>query len=130
METSTRRHRPRLVEAVRVVLDSHTHFCGRLDRFVWEEVEGVVAIQGAVPSFYLKHLLQSLVREIEGVRRVINRVEVVCGHGLSSCSERTRERCALEYAWLGKRPTCFSTCQATPGDPQERERRSISQLMS
>jgi hypothetical protein len=122
--------RPRLVDAVHMVLESHTHFRGRLDRFVVEEIEGVVVIKGAVPSFYLKQLLQSLIRDVEGVRRVINRVEVICGHGLSGCSEHTRERCALEYAWLGKRPDCFPTCQGTPGDPQERAPRSISQLMS
>jgi hypothetical protein len=108
-----------LVEAARVVLEQHIHFRGRLDRFTLLEADGAIVIQGAVPTFYLKQLLQALLRDVKGVERVINRVEVVCGHGLSGCSQQTRERCALEYAWLGKRPECFPTCQGTPGDPQD-----------
>jgi hypothetical protein len=114
-----RRQGPSLVEAARGVLDGHSHFRGRVDRFAFDEVDGVLIIEGTVPSFYLKQVLQTLLREIEGVVRVINRVDVVCGNGLSGCSQETRERCALEYAWLGRRPECFRTCHGTPGDPDE-----------
>jgi hypothetical protein len=74
----------------------------------------------------LKQLLQTALRSVEGVARIVNRVEVVCPHGLSGCSPQTRDRCALEFAWLGKMPECFPTCQATPGDPQELGRRFVS----
>lgn len=48
-------------------------------------VEGeVLTIRGAVPSFYLKQVLQSALRELEGVKRVNNQVDVVSSHGLSS----------------------------------------------
>lgn len=45
--------------------------------------EGVIFIEGKVPSFYLKQTAQSLVQSIEGVEKVINRLEVVNPVGLS-----------------------------------------------
>ena len=118
-----------LVEIARAALGAHSHFRGRIDRFDFDEAEGVIIIKGSVPSFYLKQVLQTVLREIEGVKRVINCVEVICGHGLSGCSRETRERCALEYAWLGKRPDCFPTCQGTPGDPDAMERQFVHGCM-
>ncbi len=50
-------------------------------------VEGVLFIEGKVPSFYLKQTAQSLVQSIEGVERVINRLEVVNPVGLSYSAE-------------------------------------------
>jgi hypothetical protein len=37
-----------------------------------------------VPSFYLKHVLQGLLKNLEGVERIDNRVAVVSPAGLSS----------------------------------------------
>jgi hypothetical protein len=108
-----------LIDAARAALEGHSHFRGRVDRFTFEEIGGTLVISGTVPTFYLKSVVQSLLQNIDGMERVINRVNVVCGTGLSGCSLATREQCALQYAWLGKRPECFPTCRGTPGDPEE-----------
>jgi len=39
--------------------------------------DGVVAIHGRVPSYYLKQLAQTLVRRLHEVRGIDNRVQVV-----------------------------------------------------
>jgi osmotically-inducible protein OsmY len=39
--------------------------------------EGVLALRGRVPSFYLKQVAQTVVRQIEGVIEILNQVEVV-----------------------------------------------------
>lgn len=43
-----------------------------------------VYLTGKVPSFYLKQTAQSLVQSVEGVQRVVNRLEVVNPYGVSS----------------------------------------------
>lgn len=45
--------------------------------------EGVLFIEGKVPSFYLKQTAQSLVQSIDGVDRVVNKLEVVNSYGIS-----------------------------------------------
>lgn len=37
---------------------------------------GVLTISGELPSFYLKQLAQTLIRNIEGIQRIVNCVEV------------------------------------------------------
>ena len=39
--------------------------------------EGVLTLQGRVPSYYLKQLAQALLSELPGVAQIDNRVEVV-----------------------------------------------------
>lgn len=47
-----------------------------------EEQDGVLVLHGRVPSFYLKQLAQELVRPIEGVKTISNRLQVdVRGEG-------------------------------------------------
>lgn len=41
-------------------------------------------LEGKVPSFYLKQTAQSLLQSIDGVGRVVNRLEVVNPYGVSS----------------------------------------------
>jgi hypothetical protein len=41
-------------------------------------------VRGRVPSFYLRKLLESLLRRVDGVHVVDNQVDVVCCDGLSS----------------------------------------------
>jgi hypothetical protein len=41
-------------------------------------------VHGAVPSFYLKQLLQTALSKVNGVERVANHVVVVNSQGLSS----------------------------------------------
>ena len=55
----------------------------------WREIEcgycdGILTLRGSAPSFYLKQVLQSILRDVPGVRRIDNRVDVVSAAGLSS----------------------------------------------
>jgi hypothetical protein len=45
---------------------------------------GVLRLEGSVSSFYLKQLLQTFLKELDGVERIDNRVDVVNSQGLSS----------------------------------------------
>jgi hypothetical protein len=55
-------------------LELHTHFRGRTGnfRFEYDPVEQVLKIYGTVPSFYLKQLAQSVLKNLDGVARVLN----------------------------------------------------------
>lgn len=72
------------VQAALAVLTRNAHFQRRAKQFDFQHVDGVLIVEGVVPSFYLKQLLQRLLRDLENVRRVDNRVRVVCSAGLSS----------------------------------------------
>ena len=39
--------------------------------------EGVLTLHGCLPTYYLKQVAQAVVAPIEGVRRVVNEIEVV-----------------------------------------------------
>jgi hypothetical protein len=62
----------------------HCHFYGRADRFEFVHCDDVLTIRGSVPSFYLKQMLQSLLKNLDGVRWIDNQVDVVSSAGLSS----------------------------------------------
>jgi hypothetical protein len=53
-----------------------------------ELCDGALVVEGVVPSFYLKQLLQQVLRDVRGVRRIQNRVAVVNAYGLSSHDPR------------------------------------------
>lgn len=74
-------------EAKRIVTQ-HPHFRGRALTIEFVECEQVLLVQGQVPSFYLKQILQTILRDISGITRIDNRVDVVSSAGLSS--ERLR----------------------------------------
>lgn len=42
-----------------------------------ECIAGTLTIRGRVPTYYLKQIAQSVVRKIEGIKSVINLIEVV-----------------------------------------------------
>jgi hypothetical protein len=46
--------------------------------------DGVLMLRGRVPTFYLKQMLQSWLKDLDGVREIDNRVDVVSATGLSS----------------------------------------------
>lgn len=48
--------------------------------------EGILVLLGRVPSFFQKQLAQIAVANIEGVRQIVNRVEVQDGAALSPVS--------------------------------------------
>lgn len=45
---------------------------------------GILTLEGRPPSFYLKQVLQTLLRDLEGVTSIVSRVDVVSATGLSS----------------------------------------------
>jgi osmotically-inducible protein OsmY len=43
--------------------------------------DGVITLRGRLPSYYLKQVAQSIAARIEGVRRVVNEIEVAVPNG-------------------------------------------------
>ena len=70
----------------RLAEDCSYAFC--FNQVTFRYVQGVLILQGRLPSFYLKQVLQTLLRELEGVERIDNQVEVVSATGLSSVRPR------------------------------------------
>ena len=91
---STMDNRIRIDGAVKATGDVMTCVKGTLSRSChftrhWREIvcdyrEGVLTLRGSVPSFYLKQVLQSILKDTPGVQRIDNRVDVVSAAGLSS----------------------------------------------
>jgi hypothetical protein len=50
--------------------------------------EEILIVRGSVPTFYLKQILQTVLKDIEGVRQIENQVQVVSAAGLSGVSKR------------------------------------------
>jgi hypothetical protein len=65
-------------EIARRFLASHVHFHGRADNFTFEfnEHSGVLTVQGVVPTYYLKQLVQNVLKKLHGVTRVDNQIQV------------------------------------------------------
>jgi hypothetical protein len=62
----------------------HAHFRGRADTFEFECNANVLVIRGCVPTFYLKQLLQDALKQLEGVQRIDNLVDVFVPEALGS----------------------------------------------
>ncbi|MAT70835.1 MAG: hypothetical protein CMJ58_15075 [Planctomycetaceae bacterium] len=60
---------------------AHGHCFGRV---TWRYTNRTLVLEGIVPSFYLKQMLQSILSDIENVEQVVNQVAVVSSTGLSS----------------------------------------------
>ena len=58
------------------------------NKVTWHFETGFLTLSGCVPSFYLKQMLQELLRGIEHVERLQNDVDVVYSTGLSSESPK------------------------------------------
>ena len=71
-------------QAAYEIVASHHCFHGRAREFEFERNGDVLTVRGCVPSFYLKQVLQGLLKNLEGVQRIDNRVAVVSPAGLSS----------------------------------------------
>jgi hypothetical protein len=74
-------------EAQRIVAQ-HPLFRGRADAFEFVVCDEVLLVYGQVPSYYLKQILQTVLREVAEISRIDNRVDVVCSNGLSSVRRR------------------------------------------
>ena len=66
-----------VTEVVRARLADCCHFAHHWREISCSYEKGVLTLQGRVPSFYLKQVLQTTLRGIPGVDRIDNRVDVV-----------------------------------------------------
>ena len=70
-----------VVDSANCRLDRHFMFQGHLKALTLGYEKGVLSVTGQLPSFYLKQVLQTALRDLPGVSRVDNRVEVVSKGG-------------------------------------------------
>ena len=82
----------RVVSQARVQLNENDHFRSRSDSISIEYQKGKLVLMGRLPSFYLKQVLQTILRGLPGVQRIDNRVDVISATGLSSSKSRTSRR--------------------------------------
>jgi hypothetical protein len=67
---------PELANRARNTLEQHAQFRGRASRFAFALCGDVLVVRGTVPTYYLKQLLQSALKDLNGVRQIDNRVVV------------------------------------------------------
>ena len=65
-----------IVSAALQRLEESNHFRHRTQLVRLRNSDGSLIIDGRLPSFYLKQILQTLLRDVDGVVRIDNRVEV------------------------------------------------------
>jgi hypothetical protein len=58
------------------IVNAHDHFLGQARRFEFIFRDGVLVVRGHVPSDYLKHVLECVLGDVEGVYLVDNQVTV------------------------------------------------------
>lgn len=75
---------PGLIDAIRAELESHPHFRGRMDTLSIAQRGKTVYLSGQLPTFYLKQLVQEIVRRLPGVHSLRNDINVVSPYGVSS----------------------------------------------
>jgi hypothetical protein len=84
-ECHCERGSPRRIEHMaHSIVNGHSHFRRRAEQFEFLFEEEVLVVRGSVPSFYLKQILQTVLRKVDGVRRIDNQVTVISCEGLSS----------------------------------------------
>ena len=66
-----------VVAAARKRLEQSDAFRGRTDEIEIDRQDRCLVVHGKVPSFYLKQILQSALRDIEGIDVIDNQVDVV-----------------------------------------------------
>jgi len=75
--------RPSVELSARRLVEKCTYaFC--FNQVTFSYSQGILTLEGRLPSFYLKQVLQALLRDLDGVTRIANRVDVVSPTGLSS----------------------------------------------
>jgi len=68
-------------------LAPHSHFRGQIETIRIKCRCNSLIILGRVPSFYLKQLVQEALRQVDGVNRIDNRIEVAPPIGRGNTSE-------------------------------------------
>lgn len=54
------------------------------NRVTWLYSGGTLTLHGRVPTFHLKQILQTILRDVGHVQRLVNDVDVACVTGLGS----------------------------------------------
>jgi hypothetical protein len=78
---------PTVAQCAHDLVARHPHFRGRATNFAYECLEGELVVRGCVPTYHLKQLLQTALTQLDGVRRIDNRVDVTSCDSLSSVRE-------------------------------------------
>lgn len=65
------------------LVNAHPHFHGRAAQFEFVCREEVLVVRGLVPTFYLKQVLQTVLKTLDGVTLIDNQVTVLSPDGLS-----------------------------------------------
>ena len=65
-----------VVQAVRRELDLDPVFRGRSDQIRVDNQDGELTLRGRLPSYYLKSVLQTKLRDIAGINKIDNQVQV------------------------------------------------------
>ena len=80
-------NRDQLEQSVLTKLEASSHLF--LRHVTCRVDQGVLRLEGKVPSYYLKQTAQSLIQSIDGVDRIENELCVVNSHGVSSDPQET-----------------------------------------
>jgi hypothetical protein len=64
------------------LIEAHPHFAGRTQLFEFQYANKSLVVRGRVPTFYLKQMLQSVLKSMDGVERIDNQVTVDWNDGL------------------------------------------------
>jgi len=85
-----------VVRRAREQLETHVHFRCHTRTILIRCREGKLLLSGRVPTFHLKQVLQSALRDLPGVSKIVNQVDVVSSNSLSSVRGQTIEEEELE----------------------------------
>ena len=66
----------RVAQQARRTLEASNLFCGHSKYLRIDESGGKLVLNGRLPTYYLKQMLQTLLRDVEGVERIDNQVAV------------------------------------------------------
>lgn len=72
-----------LAVRARTKLAQHCHFHHTAACLDFDVLGDTLVVRGRVTSFYLKQMVQTVLRDLEGVRWVDNQIEVVSNNGFS-----------------------------------------------
>lgn len=76
--------RPSVELLARRMLAEKCTFAFCFNQVTFSYSQGVLTLDGRLPSFYLKQVLQTVLRDLDGVTRIDNQVNVVSSTGVSS----------------------------------------------
>jgi hypothetical protein len=69
-------------QRARTIIETHPLFVGRPQLFEFQFNDDILILRGSVPTFYLKQILQSVLKNLDGIRRIDNQVTVDWNDGL------------------------------------------------